>query len=398
MSQAPLDLKALMTPAAQGGSSWGAVQGRPVAISFGGGLPDPASLPIADLAAAADRVLRRDGAAALQYGGLYGFEGLRDLLAAKVRADDGREVQREQIVLTSGSAHAISLACFAFVNPGDTVLIEAPSFAGSIRAIRSYGARLVSVPVDAHGLVADALESTLRDLKAKGVRPKLLYTIPNFHNPAGVTLTMERRRRVVALAADAGTLVLEDDAYGDLRYDGEPIPSLLSLDQYGAVIKLGSFSKILAPGLRMGWAVGQQEAVAAMVSVRHDMGVSPFLARTIGEYVGAGKLGPHIQGLVSLYRRKRDLMLALLGEHCGGRLRWTVPEGGFFTWVELAEGIDPDRLLNAAGDEGISYVPGPAFFADAGGRRHLRLAFSYASEPQIEQGIAALGRALEKAR
>lgn len=391
------DVRRLLTPAASaGGSSWAAQPGRPVAISFGGGLPDPVTFPVDDLAAAAERVLRNHGAAALQYGGLVGFEGLRDYIAAKVRRDDQRAISPDQVVLTSGSSHAISLACFAFVSSGDTVLVEAPTFAGSLRAIRSYGAHLAPVPVDEGGLSVEALERQLRALQASGRPPKLLYTIPNFQNPAGVTMSLDRRRRVVQLAQQWGFLVLEDDAYGDLRYEGPALPSLFSLDDSGLVLKLGSFSKVLAAGLRLGWAAGHPDAVNALVAVRHDMGVSPLLARIVADYAGAGNLDPHIQRLRAHYRAKRDRLVAALGEHCAPWVRFRTPQGGFFVWLALAEGVDPDRLAQETADESVGYVPGPAFFADGGGRSHVRLAFSFTPMDDIERGVAALGRALAR--
>ncbi|MEE9285841.1 MAG: PLP-dependent aminotransferase family protein [Dehalococcoidia bacterium] len=396
MAQQPVDVRSLLTRAAGlGPSSWAAAPGRPMAISFGGGLPDPATFPIDDLVADVGTVLRRDGAAALQYGGLVGYDGLREYIADRTGRADGRAIDAGNVVLTTGSAHALSLACFAFVEPGDTVLIEAPTFAGSLRAIRSYGGRLVPVSVDEAGLSVDDLEEKLASLKAEGRRPKLLYTIPNFHNPAGVTLVEDRRRRLVQLAQEWHFLIAEDDAYGELRYDGDPLPSLFALDDSGLVLKLGSFSKVLAAGLRMGWAVGHPEVVGAMTSVRHDMGVSPLVARTIAEFA-TDKLGPHIQRLIEHYRRKRDAMVAALGEHCAPWVRFTTPEGGFFLWLELAPEVDPDALAQAAADEDVGYVPGTSFYADGGGRRNLRLAFSFVPSDDIERGIAGLGRALAR--
>ena len=396
MAKASVDIRSLMTGAAGAApSSWAAAPGRQVAISFGGGLPDPATFPIEELIADVATVLRRDGDSALQYGGLVGYDGLRESIAERSRRADGRAVDGGNVVLTTGSAHALSLACFAFVSAGDTVLIEAPTFAGSLRAIRSYGGRLVTVSVDERGMSVDDLEEKLAALKAEGRRPKLLYTIPNFHNPAGVTMSLERRRRLVRLAQEWQFLIVEDDAYGDLRYDGEPLPSLFALDDSGLVLKLGSFSKILAAGLRMGWAIGDPEVVGALTSVRHDMGVSPMVARTIAEFSKV-RLEPHIQRLIAHYRGKRDRMVAALGERCAPWVRFTTPEGGFFLWLELAPEVDPDALAQATADEDVGYVPGTSFFADGDGRRNLRLAFSFVPSDDIERGIAGLGRALSR--
>ena len=395
MSSAP-DIRSLLSPSARAGSSsWSAAPGRTTAITFGGGLPDPDTFPIDDLARAAEIALREDQWA-LQYGGLYGYEGLRDLLIERIRASDGVALELEQVALTSGSAQALSLACFAFLAPRDIVIVEEPTFAGSLRAVRSYGADLAVVPIDEHGLDVDNLEELLKRLDERERRPKLLYTIPNFHNPTGVTMSLPRREKLVALAARYRFVIVEDDAYGDLRYDGAPLPSLLSLDEAGLVVKLGSFSKIAAAGLRLGWAAGDAEAIAALTSVRHDMGTSAFIARTVYHFAKDGRLAGHVKGLIGHYRRKRDAMLDALDEHCAGYASWQRPEGGFFVWLTLPRGVTTRKLGAYAADEGVGFVPGGAFYNANGGERSLRLAFSHLPLGDIERGVAGLGRALRR--
>ena len=390
------DIRSLLSPSAQAGSSsWSAAPGRTTGIIFGGGLPDPETFPIDELARAAETALREDQWA-LQYGGVYGYEGLRGLLIEKIQDSDGVPLELEQIVLTSGSAQALSLACFAFLAPRDVVIVEAPTFAGSLRAIRSYGADLAVVPVDEHGLDVENLEDLLERLAERGRRPKLLYTIPNFHNPTGVTMSLRRREKLAALAARYRFVIVEDDAYGDLRYEGAPLPSLLSLDEAGLVVKMGSFSKIAAAGLRLGWAAGDAEAIAALTSVRHDMGTSAFIARTVYHFAKDGRLATHVEGLIEHYRRKRDAMLDALDEHCAGYASWRRPEGGFFVWLTLPHGVTARKLGAHAADEGVGFVAGGAFYDANGGERSLRLAFSHLPLGDIERGVAGLGRALRR--
>ena len=390
------DIRSLLSPSAQAGSSsWSAAPGRTTGIIFGGGLPDPETFPIDELARAAETALREDQWA-LQYGGVYGYEGLRGLLIEKIQDSDGVPLELEQIVLTSGSAQALSLACLAFLAPRDVVIVEAPTFAGSLRAIRSYGADLAVVPIDEHGLDVDNLEDLLERLTERERRPKLLYTIPNFHNPTGVTMSLRRRERLAALAARYRFVIVEDDAYGDLRYEGAPLPSLLSLDEAGLVVKMGSFSKIAAAGLRLGWAAGDAEAIAALTSVRHDMGTSAFIARTVYHFAKDGRLATHVEGLIEHYRRKRDAMLDALDEHCAGYASWRRPEGGFFVWLTLPHGVTARKLGAHAADEGVGFVAGGAFYDANGGERSLRLAFSHLPLGDIERGVASLGRALRR--
>lgn len=377
---------------------WGA-SGKPPLFSFLVGAPDPSTFPIHDLVASSERVLRQDGGTGvLEYGGLYGFEGLRDLLAAKTSREDGRPIERDQVLLTTGGAQALTLACFAFVNPGDVVIAEAPSFGWFLRAIPAYGADLVTIPVDEQGMRVDELEKKLGELRKAGRRVKLIYTIPTCHNPTGSTMPIERRERLLSLAAAAGAAILEDDTYTDLLFEGERPRSLFSLDQAEAVIKVGTFSKILAPGLRVGWAIANASAITAMVSVRHDMGMSPLLTRLVADYAGSGRLETHIERLVSLYRQKCDATIAALGEHCGPLVRWRRPDGGFYVWAEMTEEVDPERLQQAAAQEGVAYGQGTSHFVGGMGRQFARLAFSAIPAGDIEPGIAAFGRALHKAR
>ncbi len=368
-------------------------------IMLTGGLPDDEELPADLLLEAAETVLRREKRFALQYGGTQGAPSLREWLAAQHAQRDGLPIGPEHISLTNGAAGALANACDAFVDPGDVVLVEAPTFPIFVRAARAAGAEIVGVPLDAEGIVPAGLDRILEEARAAGKRPKLLYTIPNFQNPTGATMTLERRQAVVDLCRRHGVVILEDDAYGEIRFEGGRLPSLFSLAGGEGVVYVGTFSKTIAPGLRVGWALASKEIVDAMVNTRFDMGASPFVQRVVAELCVSGKLAQHVPRAVELYRRKRDTMLAVLDERCSRYARWNVPAGGFFLWLELAEGVDPEALAAAAADEGIAYANGAAFYPDGGaeGQRFIRLAYSQVPEGDIPEAIMRLGRALERA-
>lgn len=373
-------------------------------IAFTGGIPDPISLPIEELAAASDTVLRRDGEAALQYGGVQGFVGLREWLAGHWTQIDATALTPENFSLTIGSAHALENVCQTFVDKRDVVLVEAPSFPGSIRVIHSLGCAVDSVPVDADGLNVAALEETLRHLESRDRRVKLLYTIPNYQNPTGTTLSLARRHRLIELCEQYDVLIVEDDAYGEICFDDSLPPSLYALARGRGVVKLGTFSKIIAPGLRAGWIQAPAPIVGATLATRFDMGLSPLLLRMIAEYAGGGRLETQIAALRQLYRRKRDLMVQALSERCSDLMTWSEPAGGFFLWLQLHKNVDAARLRLYGAEEGVLFGSGPGFFADpesgldgVDSSRFVRLAFSYTAAEQIAEGVRRLGRALERA-
>ncbi len=386
---------------AAGGFYWAASpsQAPPevVPITLTGGIPDPDSLPFDDLADASRTVLAREGRDALRYGGVQGFQGLREWLAERLGRQDGVALGPENFTLSNGSAGALTNICETFLDPGDTVIVEAPSFPGAVRAMRSLEARIVQVPVDAEGLRADLFADALERLGREGRRAKLLYTIPSFHNPTGTTLSPERRRTILDLARRHRTLIVEDDAYVDIRFEGERVPSFFSLAGGEGVLRVGTFSKTIATGLRVGWVQAQQPIVDALVGMRFDVGQSPWVQRIVAEYASTGKLDRHVPVVVDIYRRKRDVMLAALAERCSSLARWRVPEGGFFLWLELSERVDPAALEPASLQEGVIYVPGPAFFEDRSGSQYIRLAHSFVGEGEIPEAIRRLGRALERA-
>ncbi|MCE7929247.1 MAG: PLP-dependent aminotransferase family protein [Dehalococcoidia bacterium] len=366
---------------------------RPV-ISFAGGLPDIPSLPGSLLLKAAETVIDREQKEALEYGGTFGPLPLRTAIAERSSRLEGVSVSLEQVIVSSGSAHAIGMVCETLLDPGDTVLVESPNFPGSMRTIRSFGARQVAIPMDEYGLRTDVLEDELQKLSDQGLRAKFIYCIPTHQNPAGCTLDMQRREKMVELARRFNTFILEDDAYGELWFTEKPPPSLFALTNGDHAIKVSSFSKILATGLRMGWALGPEALISRMASVRYDMGSSPFLGRVIAETIRNGDLDRHIVRLREIYKRKLDRVEEALGRYCADYCSWATPQGGFFLWLELRAGLHSRDVALAANQKGVLVGQGPGFFADGVATNHVRLAFSYVAMEDVEEGIHRLGEAM----
>jgi 2-aminoadipate transaminase len=366
-------------------------------IMLTGGIPDPDSLPMDALIDCNERVLRREGTFALQYGGPQGFPGLAEWLAKRARATEDIEVGPENFVITCGSAGGLENICATFLDPGDVAIVERPTFPGSLRTIKSCLPDVAGVPVDDEGLRPDVLEEVIAGAKAAGKRPKLLYCIANFHNPAGATLTLERRQRIVDLCRRNDVLIIQDDAYGAINFGRDPYPTMYALAGGTGAVFLGTFSKTVATGLRLGWVMGEKPVVDAITRMRFDMGVSPWTSRVITEFCESGLFDDHLANVTEIYRRKRDAMLAALDERCSRFARWGVPLGGFFLWLELSEGIDVQKLRYTANEEAVGFVGGSAFFDDGSGARHARLCYSNVAERDIPEAIMRFGRALERA-
>ncbi len=366
-------------------------------IGFTGGIPDPLVLPTEELIAASERVLRREGPAALRYGGHQGAGELRDWLAQRYSARDGLALTADNFTITNGVSGGIGNVCETFLDEGDVGLSELPTFPGGAGVIRACLADLVGVPLDDDGLIPEALEETIDRLEREDRRIKLLYTIPNFQNPTGSCLTLERRHAVVEICQRHGVLIMEDDAYGDVRFDDEPLPSLFAIAGGKGAVHLGTFSKTVATGLRVGWTIADTPVVDALLRTRFDLGTSPWVQRTMLEFAQDGRFERHVDEVCGFYRHKRDVMLAALQERCGKYVSWNEPKGGYFLWMTLAESIDPALLAEAARNVGVQYVGGAGFHRGGGGQQQIRLAFSYVNEQEIPEGIMRLGRALEEA-
>lgn len=370
---------------------YGPVQEGGSMISFAYGFADPALFPRADLLAATTTVLDEDAAAALNYG--PSFAGLREQIVARLRSQ-GVEAEDENVLVSYGSSQILALLPQVFVDPGDVVLVEGPTFLGAVRHFADAGARLITVPTDAQGLDVDALEGILKDLRQQNIRPKFIYAIPTFQNPTGTTMPLVRRQKLISLGAEYGVVVVEDDAYGDLRFEGEPVPNLAALDQDGWVIRVSTFSKILAPGVRMGWAFARPEIIARFSHFKAEGSSGPFLTRMVARYCADGRLQAHIQDLITLYRHKRDVMLEAMAREFPDGFTALRPAGGFFVWCKLPPGMSAKALLSQAEARGATFLPGTRCFANGQGDDAIRLAFSFLPAEQIEEGIARIGAAM----
>jgi 2-aminoadipate transaminase len=369
--------------------------------NMGGGQPDPATLPREELADLAGELLAsEDGAAALSYGEAGGFAGLRKLLSEKLKRHDGIEATPDEILITNGSNHGLAVVAQLFVNPGEVAIVEAPTFMGGLRPFRQLKAQIEMVPLDGDGLDVAALETTLRRLRDAGTPAKLLYTIPNFHNPAGVNLSLDRRRRVAALADEFNFVILEDDAYGELRFSGEQLPSIYSLARRGRVLRSATLSKILAAGLRVGYVIAPPEVVGRLSSLKLDGGASPFTGRLAAAYL-TRRYDEHVALLRDVYRRKRDALVRGIGRGFSGapqlKPTYHLPTGGFFLWLKLPAGVDGARVAQEAAERGVAYVPGQAFFADGSGSEYIRLAWSMLSETDLETAGGLVAEAVRAA-
>ena len=378
-----------------GPSVWAAATpDRGPVISFAGGLPDIPSLPGEVLLKASRAVIDHEQKEALEYGGTFGPTPLRVAIAERSSKIEGIPIGVDQVIISSGSAHAIGMVCETLLDPGDTILVESPNFPGSMRTFRSFGAEQVAVQMDEEGMRVDLLEEAFKRLADEGKRAKFLYCIPTHQNPAGCTLSVKRRERVVELAREYNTFILEDDAYGELWFRDAPPPSLFALSHGDHGIKVSSFSKILATGLRMGWATGPASLISRMAAVRFDMGSSVFLGRVIAETIRNGDLDRHIDNLRGIYARKLERVEAALANYCTDYCTYRRPEGGFFLWLQLRPGLSSRDVQLAANERSVIVGQGPQFFADGVATNHIRLAFSYVAMEDIEEGLHRLGEAM----
>ncbi len=366
-----------------------AVANRPEVVSLAGGMPNLDGLPMEAIAESTYQLLLKRGTTALQYGSGQGDETLREQIVEVMRLQ-GIQAHPDDVVVTTGSQQALDLVVRLFIDPGDVIVAEAPSYVGALGVFRAYQADVVHVPLDAHGLIPQALEETLAGLAAEGRTVKLLYTVPNFHNPAGVTLSQERRPRILEIARRYGVLVLEDDPYGLLGFDGDPLPAMRSMDDVG-VVYLGSFSKTFAPGYRVGWAVAPHYIREKLVLASESSILCPSNASqlAISTYLAHHDWRHQIKLYREMYRARRDAMVGALEEHLP-EATWTVPEGGFYTWVKLPEGLDAQAMLPRAITALVAYVSGTAFYADGQGSDHMRLSFCYPTPERIREGVRRL--------
>ena len=367
---------------------------RPGVISLAFGFPDASSFPYAGIAEAAARLMTARNADALQYGPVAGPAPLREFVAGWLRRTEGIHVDPTQVIITSGASQAIVLAARLLVPPGGTVLVESPTFIGTLWFLRGIGLDVVGVPMDADGLDPDALRATVRRLRAEGRDSNLVYTMPTVHNPVGTSASMERRRALAGVAEQLDLLFLEDDAYGDLIFDGDRNEALYHVAGPARVIKTGTFSKLVAGGMRLGWAIAGAEDIDRMAALKADNATSPFAAWVTAEYLQSGALDERLPDLRRLYRSRRDAMIDALAPLEALGCTWSRPSGGFFLWLTLPEGADSERLRSTAEEHGVTYLAGHHCYADGLDRRHIRLAYSYLPEDQITEATGRLVAAL----
>ena len=374
---------------------------QPEIISFAGGLPGPDVFPIEEVSQACERVLAESGAQALQYGATEGFQPLREMIARhSVRY--GLEITEENVLITSGSQQALDLLGRIFINRGDHILVENPTYLGAIQAWNAVGAEFVPVAMDNDGMVTDALEDAMR------TGPKFIYILPNFQNPTGVTLSLERRQRLVEIADRHGVPIVEDDPYGQLRYEGEHLATVSRLDgeqrsngdpcYRGNVIYLSTFSKTLSPGLRLAWVVAPPEVIRKLVQAKQgaDLHTATFNQMIAFEVARGGFLDRHVRLIREVYRERRNVMLQAMEENFPKAVHWTRPQGGLFLWATLPEGMKSADVLQDAVAEKVAFVPGSPFFSKGGGENTMRLNFSNATPAKIREGMARLGRVLQR--
>jgi 2-aminoadipate transaminase len=369
-----------------------AVTARPEIISLAGGLPDTSTFPPDTFAAVAQRIASESCAKALQYGPTEGLEETKDCIA-EVMGAEGMRVDNEDVLVTTGGQQVIDLVTKTLIDPGDVVVAEGPTYPGAASVFTSYEADLVQIDMDADGMRVDLLEETLDRLDREGRRPKFIYTVPSFQNPAGVTMSAPRRQRLVEVAHERELLILEDNPYGLLRYEGEPPTPLLSLDGGIYVMYLGTFSKILSPGIRLGWVVAPPPVLEKINLGKQaaDLCTSTLSQLMVQAYFAEGRWRDYVESLTEIYRARRDTMLDALADHFPPQAEWTRPSGGLFIWATLPDFIDTTDLLARALHENVAFVPGEAAFLDGRGRSSMRLNFSGSDEDAIREGIRRIG-------
>ena len=374
---------------------------QPDIISFAGGLPAPEVFPVEEFRAACNYVLDHFGPQALQYSTTEGYRPLREMIARHT-ARYAVEVTADNILITSGSQQALDFIGRLFLNRGDYIVVESPTYLGALQAWNAYGAQYIPVRADEDGMIVDELEAALR------IGPKFIYILPNFQNPSGYTLSLERRQKLVELADKYGVPIVEDDPYGQLRYEGEHIPAVVSLDsEYrgpngghysGNVIYLSTFSKLLAPGLRLAWVIAPPEVIRKLVMTKQaaDLHTSSFNQYVAYEVANGGFLDEHVKVIRATYKERRDVMFEMMEEVFPTGVTWSRPQGGMFLWGVLPEGMDATEVLKRAVERKVAFVPGAAFHPRGGGENTMRINFSYSSPEVIREGVLRLGTTLKE--
>ncbi|MGD9978077.1 MAG: PLP-dependent aminotransferase family protein [Bacteroidales bacterium] len=369
----------------------------PDLISFAGGLPSPESFPVEQLKDISVEVLDTESAKALQYGETEGDKGLREILVKRYQ-DAGIHISIDNLIITTASQQALDLIPKIFVNPGDKVICGLPSYLGGIASFAVYGADLVGIELDDKGMRADLLELELEQMKRKGQKPKFIYVIPDFQNPAGISMPESRRNEIIALAKRYNVLIVEDSPYREVRFTGNPQRTMFELDGTGHVILLGTMSKIFVPGFRIGWVVAHESIIDKIVMAKQntDLCTSSFVQKIAAKYFEKGFFDKNLALINSKYKEKRDTMVAAFYKYMPSGVKWTEPDGGLFLFVTLPEYMDAEELFEVAIKENVAFVPGTVFYCNGAGKNTLRINFSFMSKEMNEEGVRRLASAIKK--
>jgi 2-aminoadipate transaminase len=363
-------------------------------ISFAGGLPAPELFPIDEINEINQVILKKEGAKALQYTTTEGYAPLREWIAGRMNERLGTVFDKDNILITHGSQQGLDLSGKVFLDEGDVVLCESPTYLAAISAFKAYGCSFIEIPTDDDGMVMDALEDVLCSTK----RIKLIYVIPTFQNPTGKTWTLERRKKLAELSSKYGIVVIEDNPYGELRFKGESLPSVKSFDTVGNVMCTGSFSKIFCPGFRIGWIAGDKDIIRKYVLVKQgtDLQCNTMAQMTIAEYLKHYNIDEHIGRIVEVYKKRRDVTVKCIEKYFPDNIKFTRPEGGLFTWIELPEGIPAREILEGCLEKRIAFVPGGSFFPNEHKENTFRINYSNMPEDRIEKGLKIIGEVVKE--
>lgn len=370
---------------------------RPELISFAGGLPSPESFPVEQLKTITNEILSTDSAKALQYGETEGYKPLREALVERYRKD-GANITLNNLVITTASQQSLDLIPKIFVNPGDKVICGLPSYLGGIASFAAYGAELVGIELDDNGMRSDLLRTNLQQLKDKGQKPKFIYVIPDFQNPAGISMPESRRREIIAIAKEFDVLIVEDSPYREVRFAGTPQRTMLELDNSGQVILLGTMSKVFVPGFRLGWVIAHESVIDKIVIAKQntDLCTSAFVQMISHKYIEYGYFDENLKKICAAYKEKRDAMISAFHKYMPKGVTWTEPDGGLFLFMTLPEYMDAQELFEVAIKENVAFVPGTVFYCNGGGKNTLRLNFSFMSKEKNEEGVHRLANAIKK--
>ncbi|MCL4462945.1 MAG: PLP-dependent aminotransferase family protein [Firmicutes bacterium] len=370
---------------------------QPDVMSFAGGFPSAEFFPMGKIAEVMRELIDEEGKSALQYGPTEGNLELRKYLAEKMTGE-GMPSGVDNLLITNGSQQGMDLLAKVFVNPGDLVIVEEPGYVGGLGAIHNYQGDRLAIPLDAEGIRTDLLAVRLRKMQMEGRTPKFAYLVPNFQNPTGISMSLERRIKMLELAREYNFIIIEDNPYGEIRFEGEPVRSIKSMDTEGRVIYLGSFSKTFIPGIRVGWIVAEETLIQKIACAKQatDLCSNSLGQRMACRFAASGYIEQHVSSLISLYKAKRDLMLSCFEQYFPQGVTWTRPEGGFFVWVTLPEGMSAREVLLKAVERKVAYVDGAGFFVNSNGKNTARFAFSEASEEKIARGMKILGELMHQ--